>query len=167
MLPGARTLLSLAVLALIVVVAGAWGWSLLTAPFPQKAEAAVCDTVEIHAGEHVFPAQVTVSVLNASKREGLAGRTMAALMEDGFARGTSGNAPRGAGPSTVQIWADDPESPAVRLVAAWLPGAKVIRKASDEPGVVVVVGDKFSGTGKGPKSITAKTDATICSPTLV
>lgn len=166
MLTSARTLLSLAVLALLVVVAGGWGWSMLTAPFPQKAEAPICSPIDVHAGDHVFAAQVTVSVLNASKREGLAGRTMATLIADGFAAGTSGNATHGAGVKTVQIWTADPDNPAVRLVAAWLPGSKVVRKAMSEPGVVVVVGDKFRGTGRGPKSITAKSDGTICSPTL-
>lgn len=166
MLTGARTLLSLAVLALLVVVAGGWGWSMLTEPFPKKAEAPVCSPIDVRAGEHVFAAQVTVSVLNASRREGLAGRTIAALTGAGFAAGTSGNAPQGATVNAVQIWATDTDSPGVRLVAAWLPGAKVVHKATTEPGVVVVVGDKFGGTGNGPKSITAKTDATICSPTL-
>lgn len=166
MLTSARTFLSLAVLALLVVVVGGWGWSMLTAPFPKKAEAPICSPIDVHAGDHVFAAQVTVSVLNASKREGLAGRTMAALIADGFASGTSGNAARGADVKTVQIWTSDPQNPAVRLVAAWLPGAKVVRKAPTEPGVEVVVGDKFRSVGKGPKSITAQADGTICSPTL-
>lgn len=163
---GLRTLLSLVVLALLVVVVGGWGWTMLTEPFPQKADAPVCDAVDVKAGDHVFPAQVTVSVLNASKREGLAGRTMASLIEDGFVAGTSGNAAKRSGVSTVQIWTSDPQSPAVELVAAWLPGAKVVRRTSTEPGVVVVLGDKFAGTGNGPKSVTAQADATICSPTL-
>ena len=166
MLTGARTALTLAVLALIVVVAGGWGWGMLTAPFPEKADLPPCSSVDVHAGDHVFAAQVTVSVLNASGREGLAGRTIAALSGDGFATGTSGNAERGTKVGTVQIWTTSPSSPAVRLVAAWLPGVKVVRKQVTEPGVVVVVGDQFNGVGKGPKSITAQSDATICSPTL-
>ena len=166
MLTSLRTGLSLTVLALLVVVVGGWGWAMLTEPFPKKAEAPICSPIDVNAGDHVFPAQVTVSVLNASKREGLAGRTMASLIEDGFAKGTSGNASKRSGVSTVQIWTSDPQSPAVQLVAAWLPGAKVVRHATTDPGVVVVVGDKFAGAGNGPKSYTAKADATICSPTL-
>jgi hypothetical protein len=166
MLTGARTLLTLAVAALIVVAAGGWGLAMLTKPFPKKADAPVCSPVRIHRGDHLFPAEVTVSVLNASRREGLAGRTMTALKDGGFAAGSSANAAKGTKVGAVQIWATDPHSPAVRLVAAWLPGAKVVRRAGGAPGVVVVVGDHFSAVGTGPKSVTAGTDATICSPTL-
>lgn len=166
MLTGARTLLTLAIVALIVVVVGGWGLSMLTAPFPKKVAAPLCTPNEVNAGEHIFPAQVTVSVLNASRREGLAGRTMSTLTSDGFAAGLSGNAAKGTKVGTAQIWTDDPASPATRLVAAWLPGAKVVQRKVDEPGVVVVVGNGFGQIGTGPKSITATKDGTICSPTL-
>jgi hypothetical protein len=126
----------------------------------------VCSATRVDAGDHVFPAQVTVSVLNASSREGLASRTMTALKDGGFAPGHSGNAPKDAKVGAAQIWTDDPKSPAVQLVAAWLPGVRVVQRSVAEPGVVVVVGDHFSAVGQGPKSITATTDATICSPTL-
>ena len=164
MLTRARTLLILAVLALLVVVVAGWGFSMLTAPFPKKVDAPLCSPNDVHAGDHVFPSEVTVSVLNASRREGLAGRTMSALTDDGFAAGHSGNAPRGTKVGTAQIWTDDPNSPATKLVSAWLPGVKVVaKKKLDEPGVVVVVGDAFGQVGTGPKSITAANDATICS----
>jgi hypothetical protein len=166
MLSGARTLLTLAVLALLVVLAGAWGWAKLTAPLPKKEPAPVCTAATVKAGDHVFPAQVTVSVLNASRREGLAGRTMSSLTTGGFGAGDSGNAPKGTSVSVAQIWTPDPSSPAVALVKAWLPGVKVVRRQVTEPGVVVVVGDKFKDVGQGPKSITATKDATICSPAL-
>ena len=166
MLTGARTLATLVVVALIVVVAGGWGWGLLTKPFPKKADAPICSATEVDAGDHVFPAQVTVSVLNASRREGLAGRTMTALKDGGFAAGHSGNAATGTKVGTAQIWTDNPDSPAVQLVAAWIPSAKVVRKTVAEPGVVVVVGDRFDAVGTGPKSVTAQAKATICSPTL-
>jgi len=163
---GVRTLLTLLVLALVVVFAGGWGFSMLTAPFPKKAAAPVCSSATVDAGDHVFPAQVTVSVLNASSREGLAGRTMSALKDGGFAPGHSGNAANGTNVRAVQIWTTDPHNPAVQLVAAWLPGVKIVRHSVAEPGVVVVVGDHFGAVGKGPKSITATRNATICSPTL-
>jgi len=166
MLTGARSLLALTMAVLIVVAAGGWGWGMLTRPFPKKAEAPMCSPAKVNAGDHVFPAQVTVSVLNASRREGLAGRTMTALKDNGFAAGHSGNAAQDTKVGAVQIWTEAPDSPAVQLVAAWLPGAKVVQKKVAEPGVVVVVGDRFGAVGTGPKSITAAADATICSPTL-
>lgn len=163
---GVRTLITLVVLALFVVLVGGWGLAMLTAPFPKKAAAPVCSPTTVDAGDHVFPAQVTVTVLNASSREGLAGRTMTALKDGGFAPGHSGNAARGTKVGAVQIWTSDPQSPAVQLVAAWLPGARIVHRSVAEPGVVVVVGDRFKAVGQGPKSITATGDATICSPTL-
>lgn len=166
MLASARTLLTLVVVALLVIVVGGWGWGMLTKPFPKKADPPVCSANRVKAGDHVFPAQVTVSVLNASGREGLAGRTMSALKDDGFGAGHSGNAAKGTKVGDVQIWTDDPSSPAVALVAAWLPGTKVVHRPGGQPGVVVVVGSKFKQVGTGPTSITAKSDATICSPTL-
>lgn len=166
MLTGVRTLLTLVVVALLVVVAGGWGLSMLTKPFPKKADAPICSANQVHRGDHLFPAEVTVSVLNASKREGLAGRTMTALKDAGFAAGHSGNAVKGTKVGAAQIWTDNPESPAVKLVAAWIPGVKVVRRAGGEPGVVVVLGDNFHAVGTGPTSITVDADATICSPTL-
>jgi hypothetical protein len=163
---GARTAATLVVAALLVLAVGGWGWGMLTKPFPKKADAPVCSSAQVNAGDHVFPSQVTVTVLNASRREGLAGRTMTALKDGGFAAGHSGNADKDTKVGVVQIWTEHPDSPAVQLVKAWLPGAKVVEKQVSEPGVVVVVGDRFSAVGAGPKSITAQTDATICSPTL-
>lgn len=166
MLTTARTLLTLLVVALLVVVLGGWGWGMLTKPFPKKADAPICSANQVHRGDHIFPAQVTVSVLNASRREGLAGRTMTALKDAGFAAGHSGNAARGTKVGAAEIWTDNPASPAVKLVSAWIPGAKVVRRVAGEPGVVVVVGDKFDSVGTGPTSVTVGSDATICSPTL-
>jgi len=166
MLTGARTALVLAIMALLVVVVGGWGFSMLTSPFPKKVDAPLCSPNAVHAGDHVYPSEVTVSVLNASSRGGLASRTMSSLTLAGFAAGHSDNAAKGTRVGTAQIWTDNPSSPATKLVSAWLPGVKVVTKKVDEPGVVVVVGNKFGQVGKGPTSITAATDATICSPTL-
>jgi hypothetical protein len=163
---GARTALTLVVAVLLVVIVGGWGFAMLTKPFPKKVDAPLCSSADVHAGDHVFPAQVTVTVLNASRREGLAGRTMTALKDGGFAAGHSGNAPKDTKVVVAQIWTNNPGSPAVQLVKAWVPDAKVVRKTVAEPGVVLVVGDRFDAVATGPKSITAAHDATICSPTL-
>ncbi|HEU4566506.1 MAG TPA: LytR C-terminal domain-containing protein [Marmoricola sp.] len=157
---------TLGILALLVVLAAISGWAMLTHPFPKKADAPVCSAASVHAGEHLYPAQVTVSVLNASRRVGLAGRTLGALTADGFAAGHSGNATTGTRVDTAQIWTPEPGSPAVQLVAAWLPGAQIVLKSVTEPGVLVVVGPQFTTVGGGPSWITATSDATICSPTL-
>lgn len=163
----ARTIVTLAVLALVLVIGGAWGWSALTKPFPGRAEAPTCSLQTVAAGEKVYPDQVTVSVLNAGTREGLAGRTMQLLEDEGFDAGDSDNAPSGTRIDDVEIWTDDPEDPAVRLVASRLGDTlRIVRRDASAAGVVVVVGDGFTKLSKGRKSVVAQTDFEICSPSI-
>jgi hypothetical protein len=159
-----KTTVTLAVLGVLLVVAASWGWSALTEPLPKLAEAPTCVETPIEAGDTVTPEQVTVSVLNAGKRVGLATRTMTSLIGQGFNRGDSGNAPGGTVVGNAQIWTDDPGSPAVALVASRIPRVKVIQRDVDQVGVVLVVGDNFRQVGKGVASVAAAKGTTICSP---
>lgn len=161
---GLRTMVVLAVVAVGLVLAAAWGWHEMTRPFPGKADAAVCVDTDIAAGDKVFPAQVVVTVLNASRREGLAGRTISALTDEGFAAAGSGNAPKNSSVKRVQIWTTDPTNPAVQLVASWLHGPTIVKRATTHPGVVVVVGEGFGEVSGGRKQVKATREATICSP---
>ena len=83
----------------------------------------------------------------------------------GFAEGMSGNAPDGK-VADVAIWTDDPDNPAVQLVASRLGPDVEIDKRGDAPGVgvTVVVGDDFTDIVKGRRAITAEADAQVCSP---
>ncbi|WP_300679801.1 LytR C-terminal domain-containing protein [Nocardioides sp.] len=159
----ARTALTIGVLLVCLVLAATWGWHTMTKPFPSLTEKTVCSETSIHKGETVTPEMVTVSVLNAGKRSGLASRTLTAFTDQGFHAGTSASVAKTA-VANVQIWTDDPASPAVKLVASRLPGAKVVQKSVTEVGVVVVVGDKFGTVGTGKAQVTATTETTICSP---
>lgn len=165
--PSVRSALTLGVLGLLLVVSAVWGWSAVTEPFPGKAEAPTCVLTDIEEGEKVFPEQVTVSVLNAGTREGLAGRIMTLLEDQGFHAGDRANAPRDADVRRVQIWAEDPKNPAVRLVRSRLGGkVRVFGRDSSAAGVVVVVGDRFRQLVQGPRSVVARADARICSPSV-
>ena len=160
----ARSGLTLLVLALLVVLGGLWGWSALTQPFPGKTTPPKCLPTTVQAGEKVFPGQVTVSVYNASDRNGLAGSTMAELADAGFAEGSTGNAPPKARVVRAQIWTTTPTSPDVRLVARHLGPAQVVRRDGPGVGVTVLVGARYQGLGKGPSSVRAAREAEICSP---
>lgn len=158
----ARSAITLSVLCLLLVLGAAWGWSALTQPLPGDEAAPACVDTPVAAGTEVFRDQVVVSVFNGSGRAGLAGATMEQLEARGFVGAATGNAPvRVPG---VQIWSADPASPAVKLVRRQFPGAKVTPGDALGPGVVVVVGERFSGLAEDVESVTSAEDSTICSP---
>jgi predicted RecA/RadA family phage recombinase len=161
----ARTAVTILVLLGLLAAALAWGWSATTSPFPESAEAAACTVTEIAEGEQVYPDQVLVSVLNAGTRDGLASRTMQLLVDQGFVQGDRDNAPTDSGVETAEVWTDDPDSPAVRLVASWLgKGIEVRDQDTTVSGVVVVVGDGFADLAEGRKKVKAKAATSICVP---
>jgi hypothetical protein len=161
----ARSGLTLAGLALLVVLGALWGWSAMTQPLPGEAEPAKCVTRTVAAGDRVFPGQVTVSVFNAGNSNGLAGRTLAAFSAAGFAEGDTGNAPRNAEVARAVIWARTATSPDVRLVRSRLgPATRVVPRDAPGVGVTVVVGDAFTKLAKGPRSVRATQESEICSP---
>lgn len=166
-LTGLRTFIIMAVLAVLVALGFTWGWKSMTAPFPQKVTPPPCVATKVKKGEKVYPSQVVVTVLNASTRDGLAGRAMSLLTDKGFAKGNAGNAPSGLKVGHTQIWADDPSSPSAQLVSSWLNGTKVTKGATSEPGVVVVAGPVFPDKlSNGKKYVVAASSTEICSPSV-
>lgn len=160
-----RSLLTLGVLGLLLVVAAAWGFSALTRPFPQDDGPSVCTDRTYAEGERVRRDDVVVSVLNAGSRNGLAGLTLNLFEEAGFAPGQEGNAPRRADVDVAQVWTDDPRSPAVRLVASHLgEDVRVVRREPTTAGVQVVVGDGFEDLVAGERSVRAEAEAVVCGP---
>ena len=167
LVPSLKSALTLGVLGLILVLGVSWGFAQVTKPFPGKVDPPICVDTSFPAGERIYPQDVTVSVLNASKREGLAGRTMAELMDDGFAEGETRNAPDKTRVPRVEIWTTDADNPAVLLVRSRLGQAEVIEKPDPgAAGIVVVVGDEFEDTFEGRRSIRTDTDVVVCGPAL-
>jgi LytR cell envelope-related transcriptional attenuator len=160
-----KTLVTLAVLAILLLAGIAWGWSAMTSPLPHQAQTKVCYPTVVQAGDRVSAPKVTVSVFNASKRVGLAERTMTAFEDQGFGPGKVGNAPKDAQVLFAQVWSTDRTDPAVRLVVSRLgPRAHVIERRHAGPGVVVMVGPAFTKLVAGKSSIKVTSPATICSP---
>lgn len=163
-LRSAVTLLALLVLLLVGV---AWGWSSMTKPFPESAVTSICTDTTIEAGTKVYPDQVTVSVANAGSLEGLASRTMQLLVDGGFGRGETSNAPSETEVSFAEIWTDDPQSPAVRLLRSKLgPRATVVRRDTTMAGVTVIVGDDFERLRDGRRWVRSQETSQICSPSV-
>ncbi len=162
-----RSALTLVGLVVLLLAGVAWAWAAVTEPFPEREKAAVCTASVIAEGEKVYPDQVTVSVLNAGDSEGLADRTMSDLVESGLDRGVVGNAPADTEVNVAQIWTEDPGNPAVLLVKSFLgKQAKIVRRDPPLPGVNVVVGEEFTGAKQGRKSVKAREESSICSPTV-
>jgi hypothetical protein len=161
----AKSTVTLGVLTVLLVLVGLWGWNAATDPLPGKSDPPKCVSTEVSAGDRVFPQQVTVSVYNASDRNGLAGRTMDVLVDAGFNKGDTGNAPRNAQVVTSAIWTATPDSPDVLLVASRLgKSVEVVRRDGLGVGVTVIVGDEFKDVVPGKKAVIAEDDADICSP---
>ncbi|QYJ02998.1 LytR C-terminal domain-containing protein [Nocardioides panacisoli] len=165
--PGARSrsALTLVVLAVALVAAVGWGWSQVTGTLPTPTEdAGPCTDQSIAAGEKVRPAQVTVSVLNASDRGGLAGRTMAGLVNRGFGEGELANARTNSVDAGAVVWASRKDAGAW-LVASHLGGkVEIVDQPSSYPGITVVLGADFAGLSKGRQQVTANNDTTVCVP---
>jgi hypothetical protein len=160
-----KTLVTLAVLGVLVLLGLTWGWSAMTSPFPKSAPQKPCYQKKVRPGGRVSAPKVTVSVFNASERVGLAERTMSEFEDQGFGPGKVGNAPKGTVVLFAQVWTKNPDNPAVQLVASRLgPQAHVLAKHLGGPGVIVVVGNGFQKLVAGQSSVKVTARATICSP---
>jgi len=166
---GLKSAVTLVGLSVLLVGAAAWGWSQVTEPFPGKVEPPPCVDTAFAAGEKIYPQDVTVSVLNASDREGLASFTLQSLADQGFDEGETGNAPTGTDVSTAEIWTTgERNKPAIALLRSRLEGERVRRDVGEltVPGVVLVVGDQFGEVTEGTASVTAEEEAVVCGPPL-
>jgi hypothetical protein len=166
--PRLRSAITLGVLCLMMLLGLVWGWHALTKPMPgltsDETPVGPCTDRVVAQDEKVRRDQVTVSVYNAGRTAGQAGTTMEELVKRGFGPGDTGNAPSGTHVGVAQIWAEDPDNPAVRLVASQFGhDVKVVERAPLGVGVTVVVGDEVVMV-KGHPYSTAHSATTICSP---
>jgi hypothetical protein len=96
------------------------------------------------AGQAVPRSSVSVSVLNATSRSGLATQTATGLQQLGFTVSGTGNATHR---TTTVIEYGTGQEPQARALAAVVPGAKVT--AGSGNGVTLLLGSSFTGLGSG------------------
>lgn len=165
-----RAAATLGVLALILLLALVWGWSRATSPLPgfgddDEEAQALCVPRGVKKGKEVVPRMVVVNVANAGTETGLADKVQRQLSSRGFAPGRTENAPSGVDVDRIQVWSDDPSSPAAALVASQFYDAPVSRpQANLGSGIVVVVGDDFIKLAKGKASVVTDRFVRICAP---
>lgn len=86
---------------------------------------------------------VTVSVLNATKRSGLARRAASALRAGGWAV-TTGNE-RGQSPPTTVFFLDTDQQATAQAIADDLGGSPAVEQSSAYRSITVVLGDDYAG----------------------
>ena len=167
MSPVAKSALTLVTLVVLLVGGTVWGYQALTEELPKVNDPPPCSDWTAKAGSKLYPDQVTVSVYNAGSRGGLAGRTLQALGDQGFAEGEQDNvsSDEKVKVKSAQIWASAPDDPAAKLVASYLgKGVEIVERDSDVPGILVLVGDDFGGVVEGRKKVKVAEDTVVCSP---
>jgi LytR cell envelope-related transcriptional attenuator len=136
----------IALAALLLLTALVW-WRVLHRDDGGGAAATTCSTPTPTAASLPAPSRVTVLVLNATNRTGIASRTRTRLVTDGF------NVPRPAANDrhgvrirgVAEIRYGPSGKSGARLLRYYFPGAAMVATHSKAPTVVVSLGAKFRG----------------------
>jgi len=162
------TAITLLVLLAILGLGAVLGTKSLFAPLPSSAPSPSpspsCSPSTVGKGGLLTTRQVTVSVYNAGTRPGLAGDTQKLLAKRGFAKGALGNAPTGHKVRFVQVWTTVKNDAAAKLVAAQFGPKTYVKVVKQElgDGIDVLVGDRFKGLVKAPRSVKVKKSTAVC-----
>lgn len=138
-------------LALCLLTALVW-WRVINRDSSSADSTPTCPTTQSTAKQLPEPQAISVTVLNATKRNGIAGIARAALLKDGFqipaaaANDTAGTVI----PQTAEIRYGPTGADGAKLLAYYFPGAKLIATQAADSTVVVSLGAKYT-------SVAAKT----------
>jgi LytR cell envelope-related transcriptional attenuator len=132
----------IALLALALLTALVW-WRVMHRD-DSKAVAAPCPT---HPAAVTLPApaKVTVTVLNATKRNGIGARTRTDLVVDGFnvPKPAANDSKRAKVPGVAEIRYGATGKKGATLLRYYFPGARMVATASKTSTVVVALGNRY------------------------
>lgn len=132
----------IALLALLLLTALVW-WRVIHRS-DVKSVAKPCPTPTA-AQTLPAPARITVTVLNATKRNGIGATTRTALVGDGFnvPRPAANDAPRTTVPGVAEIRYGPTGAKGATLLRYYFPGARMVPTTSKTATVVVSLGNKY------------------------
>jgi hypothetical protein len=157
---GARFLRVVAVLVVFALLGGAtWYFFLREGASKPKPKAVACPTLPAKpvaaTRPPVTPKQVTLNVYNATKRQGLAARTAAAMRQRGFVIGTIANDPQHkALAGSAEVRSGPKGKSRALLVAAHVAGAVLVVDKRSALTVDLVLGQRFTAL-RTPEQVTA------------
>jgi hypothetical protein len=132
-----------ALLALLLLTALVW-WRVLHRGGGGGSAAASCPT---HTASATLPApaRITLSVLNATKRSGIAARARTTLVGDGFnvPKAAANDSPKAKVPGVAEIRYGPKAKTEATMVHYYFPGARMVATKGTTSTVVVSLGAKY------------------------
>ncbi|MEI2766500.1 MAG: LytR C-terminal domain-containing protein [Dermatophilaceae bacterium] len=155
-----RTAITLAVVAVVLAGAFYYAQSYWNRSASTPTSAASC-TPTPGAGGQLAPGQVTVNVLNATKRSGLAGATAKIVKERGFVVGRIENDPlKKAVPQPAEVRYGPAGEASATLVLGLVAGAVPLPDTRADASVDLVLGEGFTALAQPTAPVPAPATAT-------
>ena len=155
-----RTPFTLLVLLGVLCYGAWWGWTNVIRPVPEAAPAP-CVNQQLPKGQ-LKSNQVSVSVYNGGRKNGLAGDVGRALRERSFKVGKIGDTGEKVG-KTLIVGAGT-KNPEVLLVKGFFKNAEVRADKRVDGSVDVFVGDQYGGFNKKATTTVSVKSKTVCLP---
>jgi hypothetical protein len=145
-LPTRRPLPAVVALAALLLLTALVWWRVLHRGDTKTDTATSCHT---HTASATLPApdSVVITVLNATKRGGIAARARSVLVSDGFLvpKAASNDRPKVKVAGVAEIRFGPKARKAATLVRYYFPGAQLVPNTSRSGVVTVSLGDKYKG----------------------
>jgi hypothetical protein len=138
----------IALLALLLLTALVW-WRVLNRDTgsPAASGCPSTSTPSPAAASLPAPSLITLQILNATHRNGIAGKARTTLVSDGFdiPQAAGNDKPKVKIPGVAEIRYGPKGKDAAKLVRYYLPGAKLVPTSSKSATVVVSLGERYRG----------------------